>query len=204
VVFTDNFQDGNSSGWVATSSTNSTPATSWRVASVGGSLALEQFISTSQTRRFMYLTTPNSDAGVTLLGNMSVQAKVRITDQSNNLSSGDGAKVCARYQVTNGSVDNVYCVALLAGATPNTGSLRILQGMNVLGTAATNLTITINTWYTLKIVVSGTTTTTISAYFEGDLITSVNDTTTPFLTGVAAVGTTGVTAAFDDVIVTTP
>jgi hypothetical protein len=74
----------------------------------------------------------------------------------------------------------------------------------MLGTAATNLTIAADTWYTLKIVVSGTTPTSISAYLDGALLTSATDATTPLLTGVAAVATTGVMAAFDDIIVTTP
>jgi len=202
VVFSDNFTDGNSTGWIATASSGTMPDTYWSVSDVDGNPALVQDSSISTTRRYMYFN-PAGDAGTYTLGDLSAQAKVQI--QARNIATYDyfGAKVCARYD-DNGTGNAIYCVAIFPGNTANTGILRILKGNATLGTAVTGLDLSMDTWYTVKIVVSGTTTTTIQAYLDGELLATATDTTSPLLTGFAAVGTTGCRAAFDDIVVTTP
>jgi hypothetical protein len=129
-VFTDNFEDGDSSGWSKSGGT-------WAVVADGSQTVRQSNAGSENARLF---------AGTTSWTAYTVQARVKPL----SLGSGGHAGLLAR---ANGST-TFYRLALLTG---NQVQLQAVKGsaVTVLGSAAR--TVATGTWYTLAIEVNGST-----------------------------------------------
>ncbi|MEJ3745998.1 pectinesterase family protein [Actinomycetes bacterium KLBMP 9797] len=168
-VFADDFEDGNSSGWSGSGG-------SWSVAA-DGSQVLRQ-AGTSSDARFT--------AGTQSWAAYSVQARVKPTGWN---GSNRFVALLARVQ----SNTSYYYLALRSN---NTVELKKLVGgsSTTLDTAA--LSVTTNTWCTVRLDVSGTS---LRGYVNGALLTEATD--SQYGTGRVGVATFYGSAHFDDVVV---
>jgi sucrose-6-phosphate hydrolase SacC (GH32 family) len=128
------------------------------------------------------------------VANYTVQAAVRVA-QFGNATSSSRAGVAARYSGSTAS----YTFGL---AGNNTLTLQRGYSTAITNCAAIAFTVSTNTWYTLKIVVSGTS---IKTYVNGTFKHSCTDSTISAANSAALFtgsgGTPGTLADFDDVFI---
>ena len=170
-LFSDDFEDGNSSGWSGSGG-------SWTVAT-DGSRVLRQSGTSSDAR---------ITAGTQSWTAYSVQARVKPTAFS---GSNRFVAVLARVQ----SNTSYYYVALRSN---NTVELKKLVGGSSTTLDTASLTVSTNTWYTVRLDVSGTS---LRGYVNGTLLTEATD--SQFSSGRVGVATFYGAANFDDVVVST-
>lgn len=144
-LFSDNFEDGNSTGW-------STSNGSWSVVSDGSRVYKQS--STS--------TTAHAYAGTASWANYTAEARAKA------LSFNGTARyfgLMARYQ----SSSNYYFLTL---SNANTLELKKKSGGSVTVLASKPFTVATGTWYTLKLTVNGAS---LSGYVNGSLELSATD-----------------------------
>jgi pectate lyase len=168
-LFSDNFEDGNSSGWTTSGGT-------WSV-TADGSQVLRQSGTSSDAR---------ARAGSSTWTNYTVTARVRPTGFN---GSNRFVAVLARAQ----SNTSYYYVALRSN---NTVELKKLVGGSSSTLASASVTVTLNTWYTLSLTVSGNQ---LSSSVNGGTALSATD--SQFSAGGIGVATFNASASFDDVSV---
>jgi pectate lyase len=168
-LFSDDFEDGNSTGWSGSGG-------SWSVAS-DGSGVLRQSGTSSDAR---------STAGTQSWTDYSVQARVKPTAFN---GSNRFVAVLARVQ----SNTSYYYVALRGN---NTVELKKLVNGSSTTLDTASLTVSINTWYTVRLDVSGTS---LRGYVDGNLLTEATD--SQYSSGRIGVATFYGSANFDDVVV---
>jgi pectate lyase len=169
VVFTEDFQDGNSSGW-------GTSNGSWSVVNDGTYVYKQSSLS----------TTAHAYNGTSTWANYSVETRVKA------LSFNGTARyfgIGARYSGTS----SYYSMVLL-----NTNRLELRKRVSGANTtlAGKSYTVTTGTWYTLKLVVNGTS---LQAYVNGVLELSATDSS--LRTGKLLLTTYNASAEFDDISV---
>ncbi len=169
-VFSANFNTGTSSGW-------GTANGSWSVAGGGGSYVYRQS-STS--------TTAHAYNGSTSWANYSMEARVQALAFN---GSGRYIGIVARYA----SSSQYYFLAL---TNSNTLELRKKVSGTVTTLASKSYIVTTGTWYTLKLVVSGTS---LTAFVNGVQELAASD--SAIASGRIAVTTYNASAEFDDVVV---
>lgn len=187
----DTFEDGNLNGWTSEGS-----APNWAVVT-DGSNVLEQDDYSGESRALFDDTNWSGD--------QVVEARVKPTAFN---GSNRFAAVYARYQ----GLQNTYYVTLRnAPSGGQTVQLRKIAGGTVTTfdseTTAT-FPIATNSWYQVRLVATGTSTVALTATVT-DLTASGNpsvtltgtDSSSPFATGRAAVGTYLAKARFDDIFV---
>ncbi|GIH05593.1 hypothetical protein Rhe02_36600 [Rhizocola hellebori] len=170
-LFSDNFEDGNSTGWTSSGG-------SWAVAS-DGSQVYRQSGTSSDAR---------SRSGSSSWSNYAVQARVKPTAFN---GSNRFVALLARAQ----SNTSYYYLALRSNNTVELKKL-VSGSSTTLGSRAQ--TVTLNTWYTLKLDVSGST---LRGYVDGTLVATATD--TQFAAGNIGLATFNASASFDDVDVST-
>ncbi|OAS21225.1 family 16 glycoside hydrolase [Paenibacillus oryzisoli] len=146
-LYSDHFQDGDSTGWTSSLGT-------WNVVSEGSKV----------------LSIPSTDgqiaAGTSSWANYSVQAKVKMTGQG---YGGTGASLLFRYQDAN----NMYAVQL----NKADGQIKVLKKQagtwTTVGTPVTQQ-FEWNQWYTVKVIVNGSS---IICYLDGTEKINMTDTT---------------------------
>ena len=169
ILFSDNFEDGNSTGWTAVSGT-------WSVVTDG----------TKVCKRTDTTGTGLSYAGTSTWDNYTVESRIKIYNAGATALTG----ILARYSDSS----NYYMFRI------HEGSDKVQLFKNVAGNWAmlqeTAMTIDPNTWYTLKLVLNGTS---LTGYVDDVQKVSVTDAT--FTTG--CIGIRGIDTAFaaDDIIV---
>ncbi|MFI7542770.1 family 16 glycoside hydrolase [Actinoplanes sp. NPDC049599] len=170
-LFTDDFADGNATGW-------STNGGSWSV-TTDGTPAYRQSGTGADARAL------TGSAGWT---DYAVQARVKPTAFS---GSNRFAAVLARVQ----SSTSYYYLALRSN---NTVELKRLEGGSSTTLDTASLTVTVGTWYTLRLEVVGTT---LRGSVNGQLLTEAVD--SRWSAGRIGVATFSTAATFDDVQVST-
>ena len=170
-LFSDNFNDGNASGWTATSgswsvATDGTPV--YRVASNGGNV--------------------RSNAGNSAWTNYSVQARIKPLSFS-SATSVRWASLLGRYRDTG----NYYYVAL---QNDNVLRLRRFVGSSSTTLAERAFTVNTGTWYTVRLDLNGSA---LSVFVNGALQLSATD--SAISSGRIAVAAYGASASYDDVVV---
>ncbi|MEJ3745899.1 LamG-like jellyroll fold domain-containing protein [Actinomycetes bacterium KLBMP 9797] len=168
-LFADDFEDGNSSGWSGSGG-------SWSVAA-DGSQVLRQ-AGTSSDARFT--------AGTQSWAAYSVQARVKPTAWN---GTNRFVALLARVQ----SNTSYYYLALRGN---NTVELKKLVGGSSTTLDTASLAVSVNTWYTVRLDVSGTS---LRGYVNGALLTEATD--SQYGTGRVGVATFYGSAHFDDVVV---
>ncbi|MBV1853172.1 pectate lyase [Catellatospora sp. NEAU-YM18] len=169
-LFSDNFDDGDASGW-------SKSGGDWTVVADGSSVFQQSNTDSSLARQF---------AGSSSWTNYTVSARVKPTGFN---GSGSYAALGAR---STGSSTR-YQVALL-----NSGraELQVVNGSTVTVVGGTNLTVSMGTWYTLQVTVSGST---LTGWVNGQQVASGSS--SQFSTGRIVLVTSYAAARFDDVVV---
>jgi pectate lyase len=170
-LFSDDFEDGNSTGWSGSGG-------SWSVAT-DGSGVLRQSGTSSDAR---------STAGTQSWTDYSVQARVKPTAFN---GSNRFVAVLARVQ----SNTSYYYVALRGN---NTVELKKLVNGSSTTLDTASLTVSTNTWYTVRLDVAGTS---LRGYVNGNLLTEATD--SQYSSGRIGVATFYGSANFDDVVVDT-
>lgn len=168
-LFSDDFQDGNSSGWT-------TSGGSWSVVT-DGTPALRQSGTSSDAR---------ARAGSATWNNYTVTARVRPTAFN---GSNRFVAVLARAQ----SATSYYYLAVRSN---NPLELKKLVNGSSTTLASGALSVTVGTWYTVRLEVSGT-----SLRGSVDNGTPLTATDSQFSTGQVGVATFNASASFDDVLV---
>jgi pectate lyase len=168
-LFSDNFEDGNSAGW-------STSGGTWSVAT-DGSRVLRQSGTSSDAR---------ARAGSSSWTNYTVTARVKPTAFN---GSSRFVAVLARAQ----SNTSYYYLAL---RSTNVVELKKLVGGSSTTLASASIPVTLNTFYTLSLSVSGTQ---LSGSVDGG--TPLTATDSQFSAGGIGVATFFASASFDDVSV---
>ena len=167
----DDFEDGNSTGWTSSGG-------SWTVAT-DGSRVLRQSGTSSDAR---------SRAGQSGWTDYTVTARVKVTAVN---GSNRFVAVLARAQ----SNTSYYYLAL---RTNNTVELKKLVGGSSTTLATASVTVSLNTWYTLSLQVSGQS---LRGTVNGGAAVSASD--SQFSSGQVGVATFNAAANFDDVQVST-
>ena len=170
-VFSDDFEDGNSTGWTVVNGT-------WSVATDG----------TKVFKRTDTTGTGLSYAGTSTWANYTVESRIKIYNAGATVLTG----ILARYSDSS----NYYMFRIHEGLDKvqlyknKAGSWSLLQ--------QTAMTIDPNTWYTLKLVLNGTS---LTGYVDDVQKVSVTDSTNNLTTG--CIGIRGIDTAFaaDDIIV---
>ena len=170
-AFSATFEDGSTSAWTKSGGT-------WSVVT-DGTKVLQQSKSTSELARFF--------AGSTSWTDYSLEARVKPLASSNSASL---AAIAARATSSTSYVR-------LALTTAGKAELQVVKSgaVTVVGSAST--TVSLGTWYTLKLDVTGST---LTGYVNGTKVASG--------TGGSSAGQIGLitsytSASFDDVVVTT-
>ncbi|GAA0935957.1 pectate lyase family protein [Virgisporangium aurantiacum] len=145
-LFSDNFEDGNNSGW-------SSSGGSWAVASDGSNVDRQSNAGSERARHF---------AGQTSWTNYVVQARVK----ANSLASNGVVGLLARAS----SSTKWYRLALLPG---NQVALQAQNGSSVTTLGSVSTTVSTGTWYTLRLTVNGST---ISGTVNGTSVGSATNT----------------------------
>jgi hypothetical protein len=185
VIFSDNFE-GDALGATVTNWTRSGGSSGdWAIVS-DTTQVLEQNGSLSSTPRAEYAS---GATGAPWSGATSLAARVKLLATG---SSNQAAMVCLRY--TNSS--NYYCAALV----PTGVQIQTVAGGTAAASAIWPATVAIATWYDLKISVDGAGV--VGATFGGTLVGTFMP--AALASGYAALGTTSMEAAFDNVVVTQP
>jgi hypothetical protein len=178
VLFFDDFENG---------------ASAWTVN--GGTWSLLTDGSQAYAQTLIQNKLQISAVSGTCFADQIVEAKVKI-NKFGGMSNSYQAAVFARYL----GADTHYFVAL-----NSENKFGIEKRVNSTATAATvlgslvNVTYSLNTWYTVRLEVVGTT---LTASLNG--VPQVTVTDTSIASGGVALGTTNTTAEFDDVTVTHP
>ncbi len=170
-LFTDTFEDGNDSGWTRSGG-------SWSVVT-DGSRVYRQSGTSSDAR---------SRTGSASWSNYAVQARVKPTAFN---GTNRFVALIARAQ----SNTSYYYLALRSN---NTVELKKLVGGSSTTLGSRAQTVTLNTWYTLKLDVSGTT---LRGYVNDTLVATATD--SQYAAGNVGVATFNASASFDDVDVST-
>lgn len=170
VLFSDDFEDGNSTGWT-------TSGGSWAVA-IDGSRVFRQSGTSGDAR---------ARAGSTAWTSYAVQARVKALAFN---GSGRFVALLARVQ----SNTSYYYLTLR-----NNNQLEIKKLVSGSSTtlAARAFTVTIGTWYTLRLEATGST---LRGYVDGALQLTATD--GQFASGQVGLATFNASGAFDDVLVT--
>ena len=168
-LFSDDFEDGNSSGWTTSGGT-------WSVAT-DGSRVLRQSGTSSDAR---------ARAGSSSWTNYTVTGRVKATAFN---GSNRFVALLARAQ----SNTSYYYLALRSS---NVVELKKLVGGSSTTLASAPVTVTLNTWYTLSITVSGNS---LSGRVNGG--TPLTATDSQFSSGGIGVATFNASGSFDDVVV---
>jgi pectate lyase len=168
-LFTDNFEDGNRDGWTTSGGT-------WAVAT-DGSRVLRQSGTSSDAR---------ARAGQTTWDNYTVTARVKATAFN---GSNRFVAVLGRVQ----SNTSYYYVALRSN---NTVELKKLVNGSSSTLASTSLTVSLNTWYTVSLQLSGSS---LRSTVNGGAALTATD--SQFARGQIGVATFNASANFDDVAV---
>ena len=171
VLFTDNFEDGAADGWTTYQGT-------WSVV-VDGTYVYRQSGLSSKYR---------AAAGSAAWTNYVVEARVKPTGWN---GADRFASLVARFQDAN----NMYALALRS--SNKVALIKIASGSNT-ALAQTAYSVALNTWYTLKLEVTGST---LRGYVNGILQVAANDST--FAAGRIGARTEYASANFDDFVVTT-
>jgi pectate lyase len=169
-LFSDNFEDGNADGW-------SKSGGDWSVLADGSQAYRQSNLGSELARAF---------GGSTSWTNYTVQARVKPLAFD---GSGRYVGISAR---TSGAT-KFYRLALLNN---NRAELQAVNGSSVTVIGGVSRTVSVGTWYTLRIDVSGST---ISGFVNGAAVASGNNTMED--NGRIALQTFHATASFDDVIV---
>jgi hypothetical protein len=170
-LFSDDFNDGNANGWTTSGGT-------WSVVTDGTGVYRQSGTSGDARAR----------AGQSSWTNYSVTARVKPTAVN---GTNRFAAVLARTQ----SATSYYYVALRSN---NTVELKKLVNGTGTTLASAPITFSLNTWYTLRLEVNGTT---LRSTVNGG--TALQATDTQYVAGGIGVATFNATANFDDVIVDT-
>jgi pectate lyase len=170
-LFSDNFEDGNSSGWT-------TSGGSWSVVADGSSVLRQSGTSSDSRAR----------AGTAGWTDYAVTARVRPTAFN---GSNRFVAVLARAQ----SNTSYYYLALRSN---NTVELKKLVNGSSTTLATASVTVTVGTWYTLRLEVSGTS---LRGTVNGGAAVTAID--AQYSSGQIGVATFNATASFDDVVVET-
>ena len=167
VVFSDNFESGNYNNWT-------TQNGSWSITTDGSRVFRQS--STSSEGRAWSKTSSWTD--------QSVQARVKVT----NFNGSNRALVCARMADGN----NYYAISI------QSNRLELRKKINGSSTtlASKSMTFATNTWYTIKLQVSGST---LTAYVNGTQ--QLTASTTGRTSGVVGLIGWKVAVNFDDVVV---
>lgn len=179
-IYCDDFESGTAPNWTVSNGTFA--------ASLSSNNYVYKQTQTGSTTAGRYAYKASSTA------NYTVQAAVRVT-QFGDTTSSSRAGVAARYSNSTTS----YTFGL---AGNNTLTLQKGYATAITNCAAIAFTVSLNTWYTLKIVVSGTS---IKTYVNGTLKHSCTDSTITAANSAALFtgsgGTPGTLADFDDVFI---
>ncbi|HEX3047102.1 MAG TPA: family 16 glycoside hydrolase, partial [Bacillota bacterium] len=167
-LFSDNFDDGNSTGW-------STSGGSWSVVTDGTGVYKQS--STSATA--------HAYSGASTWANYSVQARMKILSFN---GTDRPAGLCARFSNTS----NFYYLNL---SNANQLMLRKKVSSAITGLASKAYTVQTGTWYTLKLVLNGSS---IQAYVNG--VQELTATDSSLATGKVGFYCLNTSAEFDDVI----
>jgi exo-poly-alpha-galacturonosidase len=184
-TFSDDFEDGNSTGWTATSPSE------W-VVITDGAKVLQRNVATASY---------NDAVGGAMAGaDQDIEVKLKV-NSFNSSSSSYMANVYGRHSGTqSGTGANAYFASVRGG-----GSIAINRRYNgsvsSLGTVGNSMVT--GTWYTIRFKVTGSNPVTLEMYVNGVLKKSYSDTSTSQVTaaGKIAVGTYGANAEFDYVTV---
>src|SRR5882757_7237163 len=185
-TFSDDFEDGNSSGWTAPT------ASEWVVVFDGGAKVLQRNVTTASY---------NDAVGSAMAGaDQDIEIKVKVNSFS-SASSSYMAAVYGRHSGTqSGTGANAYFAAVRGG-----GSIAINRRYNgsvsTLGSVGASMVT--GSWYTVRFKITGSNPVTLDTYVNGVLKKSYSDTSTSQITaaGKIAVGTYGANAEFDYVTV---
>jgi len=139
----------------------------------------------------------------------TIEVKVRFV----TALAGNQVRICGR---ASDDLSTAYCIYVSiaaegdAGATG--GSMAIWKrqpgggGPVPLGTTSSDLDISVGTWHTYRLTISGSTTVLLAGYLDDDPTArvTVSDGTGPLGSGQVALGVNTVTADFDNLIVSSP
>ena len=186
VVFTDDFENESvgatsAAGWTRLGGSSG----DWTIAT-DGTKVLEQNGASSSTLRTQHA---NGASGAPWSGATTASARVKLLGTG---SSNQAALVCVRFM----DASNRYCGALV----PTGVQILTSVGGSAGGSAVFTSTVTTGTFYDLRISVDASNVLTV--YLGGTLRGTY--TPTAFSSGYVAVGTTSMTAAFDNISVTRP
>jgi hypothetical protein len=141
---------------------------------------------------------------------MTITLRVKLLTIDNTNAN---VRICGRF-VSPFSNGDGYCLYIESGNTGTTpGTLTLYERRDGAQTALTgtnptesNLPITVGTWHTYKLVISGAGPVNISAYLDGATTPTVtgSDATEVYTSGIFALGVRNATAEFDDIVITTP
>ncbi len=168
-LFSDDFEDGNSTGW-------STSGGSWSVVTDGTKVDKQ---SSTSANAYSY-------TGTSSWADYSVQARVKALSFN---GTGRTVGITARYA----STSNYYYLALSNANQIQLGK-KASSGSAVLASKA--VTVQTNTWYTLKLTVTGNQ---LQAYVDGVLQLTATD--SALATGKVGFMALYASAEFDDVVV---
>jgi Concanavalin A-like lectin/glucanases superfamily len=174
-LFSEDFQDGNATGWITSGGT-------WSVITDG------TFAYTQSTLMNSLMVS----AATGIWTDQAVEARVKVL-QFNGQSTSYLAAVYARFT----DVNNHYYLALQSD-----GNLKVkakIGGSNSSLGSSLAVNVTTGVWYTIKLEVKGQT---LKAYFNGTLMET--DTNAALASGGIAVGGVNAAAVFDDIKVTLP
>jgi hypothetical protein len=192
VILSDDFEDGNSDGWLTTQTSN-TGVPAWAVTS--SDAGNRTYAETGSLTSTIYLAVNGNRAWT----DVSIEAKVRILSVGGS-SSSNFAGVCARFF----DKDNFYCAALRTDGRFGFRS-RIGASSTTLGSAITvTPPVTTNVWSTVRLEVRGTT---LNGYYNGSAMPIDTYAILPtecIASGGVALAVSNVTAEFDDVKVNVP
>ena len=176
VLFTDNFEDGAADGWTTYQGT-------WSVV-VDGTVDGRTYVYRQSGLSSKY----RAAAGAAAWTDYVVEARVKPTGWN---GSDRFASLVARFQDAN----NMYALALRS--SNKVALLKIASGAHT-ALAQTAYSVALNTWYTLKLEVTGST---LRGYVNGILQVAATDST--FAAGRIGARTEYASAHFDDFVVTT-
>ncbi|GAB3439308.1 hypothetical protein GCM10027436_21340 [Actinophytocola sediminis] len=168
-LFTDTFEDGDLAGWT-------TSGGSWSVAT-DGTPSARQSGNSGDARAL---------AGSSSWTDYAVQARVKALSFN---GSDRFVALLARAQ----SATSYYYLSVRSGNTVQLKKLVDGRGSTL---ASAALTVSTNSWYTLRIEVSGST---LRGYVDGNLVATATD--SQFSSGQTGLATFNATASFDDVSV---
>jgi exo-poly-alpha-galacturonosidase len=185
-TFSDDFEDGNSSGWSAAT------ASEWTVVTDGSIKALERNVTTASYNDMIGPAMSSAD--------QDIEFKVKVNAFSSS-SSSYLAGVYARHSgIQSGTGANAYYAVVRGG-----GSIAIDRRYNGSLTTLTSVgaSLTTGTWNTIRFTVTGSNPVTLSMYLNGVLKKTYSDTGSSVVTaaGKLAFGTYGANAEFDYVTV---